>query len=138
MDIDLRHPIGPADPEAAAVLLARRPARWLRPFLVLATGPACASRSPWFRLGPFADDRAELVWRPRCPEAAFERFVGHLDLERPAGPGDPTPELAVRGTTEGDEHQVGVIVVERLLAMLAPALASATTRGGRARGQESG
>ena len=70
-------------PEVVA-LVSRRPASWLRPFLLLAApdaGHHRAGRRVWLRLGPMdGDPEAPFWWRPYGPDDLFDRFVGQLGL----------------------------------------------------------
>ncbi|MFN8018287.1 MAG: hypothetical protein U0P45_09195 [Acidimicrobiales bacterium] len=131
MTITHRYRIPGASPRAVAAFVARRPATWLRPFLVLACGPRAEAAAPWFRFEPFAEGRARLLWRPNGEAPGFVRFVGHLAVDEEGG----DAVLVLVGEAEGDDGGAGDAAAARLLELLGSALGDATS-GPRRRGDQ--
>jgi hypothetical protein len=115
-------------PEDVSALLAHRPSRWLRAFLVLAvrSSPevsACASK-PLYRIGvPEAEDgstvvTAPFVWWPHSDGDVFDRFRGAFRVVPwPAG-----CELDLDGEAAGGRPERNDEVLHHLVELIGGAL----------------
>lgn len=119
MDWSAHRDIAVADRDPLCAQLDRRPAGWLRPFLVLAaqTG-ADDHHRPWFRLGAAEDHRARLRWHPGGPEALFESFDGWLSLAPISG----GCRLELAGRWDGGDAERADRALTTLLDLLAAGL----------------
>lgn len=109
-----------ATPEILA-RLGKRPASWLKPFLLLSApdaGHVGAGRRVWLRLGDLDGGAAAFWWRPYGPDDLFDRFVGRLGLR---GDGDRL-WIWIEGVAEGGDPQRTDRTLSTLVALLAGAL----------------
>ena len=118
--------------DEVASLLAVRPARWLSPFLFLATrhglDNASTSRRPWYRLGEAADRTSPaegsvavtvpFVWWPHRDSKAFDSFHGFFRVE--SGPTGCT--LALSGTSTGGELGRCQQILDELMHLIGGAM----------------
>jgi hypothetical protein len=114
--------------QEAFALLDVRPARWLAPFLRLATHPvagataAYADADHWYRLRPPRRGldgvvRARLVWRPHLGDLVFRWFRGELCVAPRGG----RTVLSIEGEMEGGDARANLAVLDELARLIAQA-----------------